>query len=158
MPLPDLIAFAVLLLALAIGAAVVYGGTLRLLVQRGGRVNPEGFGLADLFTATMLAVSFIALIASSLALHRDEPLEMNVDHVLPGQLFNLVIVAGILAFLHYRRADLIQLFGLRLLPVSRAIGTAIVFIVAAFPIVSLVNWLSITGLGTRRERICSKCS
>ena len=147
MPLPDLIAFAVLLLTLAIVAAAVYGGTLRFLVQRGGRVNPSGFDLADLLTASMLAVSFVALIASALAARGGEPAELNVDHVLPSQLFNLIIVAGILGFLHYRRANLVQLFGLRLVPVSRAIGTAIVFIVAAFPIVSLVNWLTITGLG-----------
>ena len=147
MPLPDLIAFAVLLLALFAVAAAVYGRTLLFLVQRGGRVNPEGFGLADLFTASMLAVSFIALIAGSLAAQGGVPVEMNVDHVLPSQLFNLIIVAGILAFLHYRKADLAALFGLRLLPPARAIGLAIVFIVAAFPIVSLTNWLTITGLG-----------
>ena len=147
MPVPDLIAFAVLLLVLLVSAATVYGGTLRFLVQRGGRVNPAGFGLADLFTASMLAVSFIALIAAALATQGGAPVEMNVDHVLPGQLLNLIVVAGILAFLHYRRADLAALFGLRLLPPARAIGVAIVFILAAFPIVSLVNWLTVSGLG-----------
>jgi membrane protease YdiL (CAAX protease family) len=133
-------------LALLALAFKVYGDMLAALVRRGGRVNVTPFELADLFTGSMLAVAFVGLMANALLHRTAAPPEISIDRILPDQLFLIAIVAALAGFLRYRGRDVPGLFGLRLLPPARIVGLALLFIVAAFPIIAAVNSFTLVAL------------
>ena len=133
-------------LALLFAAILVYGSTLSVLVRRGGRVGVGHFSLPDLFTASMLAVSVGAIAARTFVLPQSAAPEVTADKLLPAQLYVIVIVAGIGGFLRWRGLKLGEVFGLRTLPVIAIVGAALLFLLAAFPLVTLTNHLSLLML------------
>lgn len=131
--------FAFLLATLAV---VVFGNSLTHLVRFGGNVRAAHFGLPDLFTGSMLAVFFIGLMAESLWDRGGDSVTVSVDQLLPAQLFIVAVVAGLSGFLIYRHLSPGRIFGLGAVSFGGVVSLAVIFLLAAMPVVAITNYLS----------------
>ncbi len=146
MPLPLQLLLALTGSALLLIALAVYGRTLSLLVRRGGLVRIVHFGLPDLCMGSMLAIFIAGVTGKMLFLSDHAQSEVSAEQVLPAQLFVAILVAGIAGFLRYRGLKVWEVFGLRSLPAGAAIAAALLFLVAAFPLVAITNYMSVLML------------
>ena len=141
-PLQVSILLTILGLVLLGASVIVYGGTLTFLVSRGGRVEAGHFSLPDLLSAAALVTFLTAMSAVSIAMGGGSEMKMTASKILSAQMFMIIIVAGIGAFLHLRGLKLQNILGLNRVPFPAAIGWALLFLVAGYPIVAAVNQLS----------------
>ena len=127
-------------------AVLVFARTLHHLVERGGNVETAHFGLPDLLTGGTLAAFFIGLMIESLRLDREESAPVSIEQLLPAQLFVVAVVAGLSGYMIYRHMNPARVFGLGRIPVVGAAALAVLFLVAAMPIVALTNHLTVLML------------
>jgi len=144
---------AVVLLVLA-WAAYGLRGYVRLVLRlnsEGGRVQAQGFVLADLLMGLVLASYFGMLVVVNWPAHRAVPSQIKIEQVLPGQLMLLLIALGVAGFLIYRGANLVALLGLKAVPPRRVAIDAIMLLAGAIPIIFVVNFFIVYGLSQRGE-------
>ncbi len=135
-------AFALVAFGLAILAVVVFGSTLARFVRHGGQVAASHFGLPDLLTGSTLAVFFIGLMVESLRDSGGGSTPVSVDQLLPAQLFIVAIVAALSGFLIYRHLSPGRIFGLGAVSLGGVLVLAVIFLLAAMPVVAITNYLS----------------
>lgn len=145
-------ALALVQLLLFGGGFVVYLRLVTHLQSEGGRVTVAGFDLADLFMSVFFAVAFGGLAAKVAVQRSAEPTPVNPDQVLQSGIFLLVILAAIVFFLRWRGLRLRELFGLRRVGLGRVLGWSLLFLVAAFPFIAVVNLATQALLDGRVEQ------
>jgi membrane protease YdiL (CAAX protease family) len=136
------VAGAVVVLGVIGLAAIVFGHTLTHLVRRGGQVQPAHFGLPDLLTGSTLAFFFIGLMVQSLREGESSSAPISVDQLLPAQLFVVAVVAGLSGFLIYRHRSPGRIFGLGAISAGGVVVLAVIFLLAAMPVVAITNYFS----------------
>jgi len=138
-------------LAAAIGGLVVlsfaiYANLLRNILQRGGKVSAREFGMPDLFLGSFFAVWFGIAIARSF---RVEPHPITNKDVIHGGLMFVMIMAGIIGFLHYRGIHIVRQFGItRIFPLKAPV-VAIALLLIAYPTIGVVGKLTEAALGEK---------
>jgi len=125
----------VFIYGLSLVALYFYTRMALWLRRAGGAVNDGGFVAADLSIGLVLATFFGYFAISNWPDPKMPPAPVKVEDVLPGELFMIVIALGVGGFLVYRGANLVSLLGLKRLPPLRIVGSAIAYILAAFPII-----------------------
>ena len=136
-----------LVVCLLVGlTALVFGSTLAYLTRRGGQVQVSHFGLPDLLTGGTLACFFIGVMVQSISGQSGPPAPPSIDQLLPGQVLVLAIVASLASFLIYRHLNPARVFGFTRLSLGGTIGCAVVFLLAALPVVGLTNQLTMLML------------
>lgn len=136
------IAAAFVAFLLATMVVVVFGNSLTHLVRYGGNVRATHFGLPDLLTSSTLGLFFIGLMVESLRGPGGHSEPVSVDQLLPAQLFIVAVVAGLSGFLIYRRMSPGRIFGLGAVSFGGVVALAVIFLLAAMPIVAITNYLS----------------
>jgi hypothetical protein len=141
-------ALAVCILA---GSVAIYSQLFARLREAGGRVQTAGLELPDLLVSFVLASTFAGLVAAAILKTAEPAVATDVSQVLPGSVMFLIIVAGLIGFLRYRGLKLTALFGLTRLSIFRVVGWAAMLLVATFPLLALVNVLTLKLLGADAE-------
>jgi membrane protease YdiL (CAAX protease family) len=134
------------LIALIPLALFAYGRVVLRLRAEGGRVQAQGFVMADLMVALVLAGYFALLVVGNWPARNAEPAPIKIEQVLPGQLMLLIVGFGVAGFLVYRGADLIAMLGLKRVPPLRAASLSLRFLLGAVPIIWLTNFLTVYEL------------
>ena len=136
----------------------VYARLFRRVGENGGCVRTDHFDLTDLFITISLVI-ILALLAAS-ALHAlatgaggaaPPKKPITADGILSGSLFLFIPAAGICAFLTTRRISLQHTFGLRRVPLGKALIIATGLVLAIFPALALTNVLMIKILGAQAD-------
>ena len=128
----------------------IYGRLLRPVLANRGKVNSEALGFPDLLVVTVLCSWFGALaLRGFVAGPRPQPMT-NADVIQSAVLFG-TLVGGIAVFLKTRQIALGQLFGFGRIGVWRAIGMALVLLLAAYPLVGLCSALTQWALGDKAQ-------
>ena len=145
------IASVVLLVGLLVGC-IVYFRTLIGLADEGGRVRMDLFGFPDMPVLGVL-VTYFGLMAASFWLSNEQPkpVEIKLEDVLPVALGIAAFPLGVIIFFIARNVDLIALFGLRKVPVFKALGYALGFLAALFPLLLLASLLTSRLLGKEAQ-------
>jgi membrane protease YdiL (CAAX protease family) len=129
---------------------VVFGRMLMRIRERGGRVNAQEFGIPDLFMGFFLVGFFsLAVLGSSgTAEPGDVARTLTAKNVAENVIGSLLLLGIVIGFLTVRRLSPVKLFGLRQMPVWRAVLVAVLLIAAIFPIllfVTLLTQLAMSG-------------
>jgi membrane protease YdiL (CAAX protease family) len=133
-------------LALFSGALAIFAAAVSHLVRTGGRVEAGHFGLPDVLTGGVLVLYMLGGIAAVLFTEGGAHEPVSLERLLPQQMFVVAMVAGLSGFLIYRRMNPARLFGLGRLSVGATLGLAVIFLLAALPIVGVTNQLTVLML------------
>lgn len=126
----------------------VYVRVARQIMKEGGRVHAQPLDLPEAMFATMLA-GFLCLMALQGFAGKSMP--VTPQRMLGSAEFFGMIVLAIVATLKVRHHSLTELFGWRRVPFFRLGGRAVVFLLAAFPLVAVMNIAMAGLLGDRGE-------
>ena len=125
------------LVGLALSAGI-YGRVARGLRQDGGQVRADGFSAPDLVVGLLLATFFGALVALSVA--RPEPApQITVGGVLASSMTFGSIIFALAGYLVYRGFGMVETFGLSRVSPRRVVGSAVILLIGAFPLVALAS-------------------
>lgn len=133
-----------------LGGMIVYYRALVRMVDGGGRLRRDMLGIPDLPVLAVL-LTVLGLIAVSTWLPKGPPAPMNSAHIIPGALEFAVFPLGILIFLNARNISIIELFGLRKVPVVTALGYGFGFLVALLPIFIAASEFAARKLGSEAK-------
>jgi membrane protease YdiL (CAAX protease family) len=142
--------FPLLLACLPVGL-IVYGRLIGYVRQKGGRVKAAEMSLPDaLFTIVM--VSFFGFNAVKLANgDSSAPRVLSAEQICGSTVFFVILVATLLAFLAYRKIDVLRFLGLRRFPKRRLLVLAVGFMLAAYPLVTVAAALVQAKLGPKTD-------
>ena len=128
-----------------------YGYVLTNLCKNKGRVNARTFEMPDLLVAIVLLGFFGMMTVANWPNPQTPAPAFNVNQLIPSSMVMLGIAAGAGGFLAYRGADVGGMFGLSRTSPLRTIGFAVLFLVAAFPVMEVVSLTGIYFLGGSAE-------
>jgi membrane protease YdiL (CAAX protease family) len=140
-------------LAGLLGAWLVLGaGTYfclgRLILMRGGQVNTTDFGIADFYVALGFVAWFLMIVANGFGGPQKDVDEREILH---GASMFLGIVALLGAFLYFRGIPPLRQFGVTRLNLFLCIGMAAGLILAAYPLVLLVENLTALAMNGKEQ-------
>ena len=134
---------------------LVYYRALTRLGTGGGRVRIDLFGIADMpVVATILIVLGLSAVSAWMVegpKAAAEAAKFKSEHILPGALQYTIFPLGIVFFFYARNVSAIEVFGLRKVPVLRALGYALGFLIALLPLFFLTTDLTARCLGGDTE-------
>jgi membrane protease YdiL (CAAX protease family) len=99
----------------------------------------RAFGLPEAILAAALVVFLLLNISASVS---RPSVEISARNLLANLLFTIFVVLFIMAFLQLRGFDVSSLVGFFKMGFVRALGTGIVLLLAAYPLISLANTLT----------------
>ncbi|MGC3991304.1 MAG: CPBP family intramembrane metalloprotease [Chthoniobacteraceae bacterium] len=140
-----LIAVAVLLMVWGLR---VYVRGARLISREGGKVNSQPLDLPEAMFATLLAGFLVLLALQGFAM---KSLPVTPQRLIGSAEFFGMIVLAVVATLKVRHHSLGELFGWRRLSFPRLVSRAVVYLLAAFPLVAVVNVGMAKLLGDRGD-------
>lgn len=148
--LPALSAF---INALLIGIGLyVYGSVARRIATRPASDAPavaRGFTWGDAVLAVALCVWFVVTVGATPA---QRVVTMNMRDLVANALFSIGLLVVIASFLQLRGIDVKTLAGFSRLKFGRALITALLLLLAAYPIILLADGISQRVLGRGSER------
>lgn len=109
-------------------------------------MSREWVTIPDLLVALILVGAFTGLIAKVLLNRPEKPEAMAVEQVLPGSIFLVGIVVGVVGFLVYRKGNLREIFGFDRLGVAPTAGWAGLLLLAGIPFVAAANVFTVQML------------
>ncbi len=127
------IAFAVLGAA-ALCGLVAYVRIAIALIRCGGLVKTDAYKRRDLWVAIALVVLFGAIVTTEAFGKPGHSHHIDVNGMLFGEVFLLVIAEIVVGLLLMRGARLDDLFGVLRLRISRVAGLSILYVTAAMPL------------------------
>jgi membrane protease YdiL (CAAX protease family) len=127
---------------------LVYARLIQKVRMTGGKGSTEGLGAPDVVLGALLTLWFGGIIASGFA-QGDIAVEQQ-DIIHGAILFGFLIVL-IVAFLFYRGINPWRLFGFGRIQFPKAFGAAVVFLLAAYPLIGLVAALAQKFMKTEIE-------
>lgn len=134
---------------------LVYYRALTRLGAGGGRVRIDLFGIADMpVVATILIVLGLSAVSAWMVegpKAAEAAAKFKPEHILPGALQFAIFPLGIVFFFYARNVSAIDVFGLRKVPVLRALGYALGFLIALLPLFFLTTDLTARCLGGDTE-------
>jgi membrane protease YdiL (CAAX protease family) len=159
----------------AFGAAPTYAVTLfsllyllvsiyvytSLIRQIGARTSAKAFGAGGpnktfgLPEAILAGALILFLLLSITASVSHPSVDLNARNLLANLLFTMFVVLFVATFLELRGFDLISLAGFFKIGFVRALGTGIILLLAAYPLVSLSNVIAqrLFNTGSSRQSI-----
>ncbi len=131
---------------------------ISLIRQIGARTSdPSGsparaFGLPEAILAGALILFLLLNISASVS---RPSVEISSRNLLANLLFTMFVVLFIMTFLQLRGFDLSSLSGFFKIGFVRAVGTGIILLLAAYPLISLANMITqgLFGSGSSRQNI-----
>jgi len=146
----NLLALLYLLLSVYVYISLIRQIGARTLVPASGPTKT--FGLPEAILAAAL-VLFLLLNISASASHSS--VELSSRNLLANLLFTVFVVLFIMTFLQLRGFDLSSLAGFFKIGFVRAVGTGIILLLAAYPLIVLANAITqrFFGGGSSRQNI-----
>jgi len=132
---------AVLALIFSVGI-VVYLRLVTQLASTGGQVKTDGLDLPDLLVSFVLLSAFGGLAFHAIMSGDASAEPAKPDHALQNSAVFVGIAAGVVALLYARGLRPGTLFGLSRIGPVRALGWALLLLLAAFPFIMLVNYIT----------------
>lgn len=126
-------------------ALAAYARMIMRIWVAGGAVRSESFRWPDLCLAVLLAGLFTFMVAKGWSKAATPP-PVEINQVLSASLQMLSIAVMVAGFLACRGADLMRVFGFARISAWSAAGWALLFFLAALPIILLINFLTIDYL------------
>jgi uncharacterized protein len=126
----------------------IYVSLTRQIASRNSASNAGSirtFGLPEMILAAAL-ISFLLL--NVLGAGSQSAMHLSSRDLAANFLFTLVVVFFIAAFLRLRRLDLNTLGGFSTMSFGRALGTGLVLLFAAYPLIALGDWIAQRTYGT----------
>jgi membrane protease YdiL (CAAX protease family) len=118
---------------------------ISLIRQIGARISlsagepTKTFGLPEAILAGALILFLLLSISASVS---RPSVELNARNLLVNLLFTMFVVLFIMTFLQFRGFDLSSLAGFFKIGFVRALGTGIILLLAAYPLISLANTIT----------------
>jgi CAAX protease family protein len=123
--------------------ALIFGRMLARIREHGGRVNPEKFGIADLFMAFFLAGYFAlgVLVNSGVPSSVPAASVMRTEDIINSAVGSLLILFIVIGFLAIRKLSPSELFGLQKIGLWKAGITGGLLVAAIFPPLMLATFV-----------------
>ncbi|MEI6351445.1 MAG: type II CAAX endopeptidase family protein [Verrucomicrobiota bacterium] len=128
----------------------IYLRIFRPLLAGRGKVSSEAFGIPDAMLVTLLVTWLGGLAMRGFMSGAKARPMTNADVIQSAILFG-VIVGGIAVFLKIRQVGIRELFGFGRVKLPRALGTGIVLLLAAYPLIALCSAITQSVLGDKAE-------
>ena len=152
-PDPLQLATAALFALPLIGLAVAVQGRIIYRIARdGGQVRTDEFRMPDALVAIVLATFLAGLGVSAVLRHAEKGHAVKIEQVIPGSLIFVVIVVGVVGFLHYRGLQVAPQLGLGRVSALRVVGWALGLVFVAFALSAIANLLTMSALQGRVEQ------
>ena len=124
---------------------------ITLIRQIAARTSPSNAELARTFgrPEAILAAALVSfLLLNVLAGASQNPLRLSSRDLAANFLFTLAVVFFVATFLKLRRLDLNSLGGFSVMSFRRALSMGIVLLFAAYPLITLADWIAQRTYGT----------
>lgn len=134
----------------------IYIALIRQLVAR-PFTEPDTtkrFGFPEVTCAVVLTVWFLFNVAASMLI-ANQPTRIQTRDIALNVSFSIALLLFLVAFLRFRGFDLAALGGFSKLGFGRVLSTAVILLLAAYPLISLADMLSqrLLGKGSSKQEI-----
>jgi uncharacterized protein len=114
---------------------VAYGWLGTRIAGNRGKVPVEKFGLADLLVGGLLIGCLISLSVAGFK----APPQIHDSELVNGAVTDIIAVAFLCSFIHFRGISLRVQFGLRAVRVDKAVAFAVPLLIAAWPVMTCAS-------------------